>query len=390
MLQGTVLPIDFDHNATTPLLPAARAAMAAILARDLGNPASVHGRGQAARAVIDTARAQVARALSSRPGQVVFTSGATEANVLAWRGVRALHPSAMTAVTTAIEHPSVLAVAAQLESEGVTVQRIGVDAQGRLDLPAMAEALAQPDVRLVSIMAVNNELGTVLPVAAVAALARARGILVHCDATQAAGRMALDFQSLGADLASLSGHKFGGPPGVGVLWLRRGVAVRAVQPGHQEQGLRAGTENVIGIAGTGVAAAALGERLAAVDRVRALRDKLWQGLRNLPGVARNGDVPVDEESGHTLNVSFAGIEGAALLMALDLEDVYASSGAACSSGSLEPSHVLMALGDGSPQARTKARGAIRFSLGPENTADEVARVLAILPALLARVRAARH
>lgn len=372
--------IDLDHNASAPLHPAARAVMHDILASGLGNPSSVHGRGQAARAVVDKARAQVAAALQVEPAEIVFTSGATESNVLAWRGL--LKPGD-TAVTTAIEHPSVLAVARQLETEGVQVLRVGVEAHGRLDLAALAAALRQPGVRLASLMAVNNELGNLLPVREVAELPERAGIPLHTDATQALGRIAVDLRGWGVDLASFSGHKLGAPAGVGALWLRRGIPLRAVQGGHQEHGLRAGTENLLGIAALGAVMAALPERLAAAQRVRRLRDRVWQGLALLPGVHRHGLIEAHEECGNTLTVSLDGVPGPALLMALDLEDVCASSGAACSSGSLEPSHVLVALGVPVDQAR----GAIRFSLGPDNTEAEIDRLVALLPGLVARIRA---
>ncbi len=372
--------IDLDHNASAPLHPAARAVMSEILASGLGNPSSVHGRGQAARAVVDQARAQVAAALRAEPAEIVFTSGATEANVLAWRGL--LLPGD-AAVTTAIEHPSVLAVARQLETEGVRVLSVSVDAQGRLDLAALAAALLHPGVRLASVMAVNNELGHLLPVQEVAILSQRGRIPLHTDVTQALARIPLDLRGWGVDLASFSGHKLGAPAGVGALWLRRGVPLRAVQGGHQEHGLRAGTENIMGIAALGAVMAALPERLAAAERVRRLRDRLWQGMAWLPGVHRHGPIEAHEECGNTLAVSLDGVPGPALLMALDLEDVCASAGAACSSGSLEPSHVLVALG----VSKDRARGAIRFSLGPENTDAEIECVVALLPALIARIRA---
>jgi cysteine desulfurase len=373
--------IDLDHNATTPLHPAVRATLAELLAAGVGNPSSVHGRGQAARAIVDRARAQVAQALDVHPAEIVFTSGATEANILAWRGI--LRPGD-AAVTTEVEHPSVLAIARQLEIEGVRVQRVGVDPCGRLDLAGLERALEQPGVRLTSVMAVNNELGTRLPIEIVAGLARAHGSLVHADVTQAIGRIPMDLRGLGLDLASLSGHKLGAPSGVGMLWLRRGVPLRAVQGGHQEHGLRAGTENLLGIAGLGAAMAVLGERLAHAGHVRSLRDRLWEGLQAVAGVRRHGAVGPLEETGNTLTISIDGVAGPALLMALDLEDVYASSGAACSSGSLEPSHVLQALGVPIEQAR----GAIRFSFGPDNSEAEVARVVTLLPGLVQRIRQA--
>jgi cysteine desulfurase len=371
--------IDLDHAATTPLLPEVRAAMTHALAANVGNPSSVHGRGQAARALVERARAQVAGSLGVRPLDVLWTSGATEANALALRG---LLREGDGLVLTAVEHPSVRAVAAALAAEGVRTREVAVDAQGRLQLDDLAVALAEPGVRLVSVMAVNNELGGVLPVAEAVRLARQHGVLVHCDATQALGRIPVSPAAWDVDLLSVSAHKIGGPTGAGALWVRRGVPLRALQVGHQEQGLRAGTENLLGVVGFGAAAAHLPRRLAAAGHVRSLRDRLWQGLREIPGARRNGERESDAESGHILHVSFADVPGATLVMALDLEGVAVSAGSACSAGTLEPSHVLLACGD-----RQRAVEGVRLSLGPETTEAEVAQVVALVPAVVARVRA---
>lgn len=385
-----------DFNASAPLCPAARQAVLAALEAGVGNPSSVHACGQAARAIVDRARLQVAAMLGAEPAEIVFTSGATEANLLAWLGI--LTPwqtdGLRAAVTTAVEHPSILAVARQAAAAGVLVTQVPVDGCGRPDLATWADALrhvASGSRALASAMAVNNELGVVSPVAEMARLAREAGAVVHADVTQAVGRIPLDLRGWGLDLASLSGHKFGAPPGIGALWLRRGVRLQAVQGGHQEQGLRAGTENILGIAGFGAAAAQVPDRLAAASRVRGLRDRLWSGLSAIAGVHRHGHVAAGEETGQTLNVRFDGVDGPALLMALDLEDVAVSSGAACASGSLEPSHVIRALGasgDVNRQAhwRRQARGAVRFSLGPETADADVAAVLALVPGLVARIR----
>jgi len=376
--------IYLDHNASAPLVPAARAAVIGVLDTISGNPSSVHGFGQLARAVMDRARQQVAAMLGAEPAEIVFTSGATEANVLAVRGV--LPVAGGRLVTTAVEHPSLLAVARQVAVEGAQVTCVGVAPSGLPDTQAWTAAL-QSGATLASAMAVNNELGVVSPLAALAESAHAAGALFHVDLTQAVGRIPLNLRTWGVDLASLSGHKLGAPAGVGVLWVRRGVIVRAVQGGHQEQGLRAGTENLCGIAGLGAAATMVSERLASIPRQRELRDQLWQGLRAIDGCQRHGEVDAAHETGQTLNVRFAGVEGASLLMALDLEDIAVSSGAACASGSLEPSHVLLALGEATPAWRDAARGAVRFSLGPETSAADIDRVLAVLPALVARIRA---
>jgi cysteine desulfurase len=381
--------LDFDRNATSPLDPAVREAMLEALTVALGNPSSVHGLGQTTRRLVDRARQQVADALGVAAGEIVFTSGATEANVLAWRGVLGHGKNGSAAVTTAVEHPSVRAVAAQLAGEGVAVASVGVDAEGRLRLPELAETLQGSAPGLLSLMAANNETGVLFPVATAAALGRQAGATVHADLTQALGRIHVTPKTWDLDLASLSGHKLGATPGVGALWVRRGVRLRALLPGHQELGQRAGTENVLGIIGLGAAMAALPQRLARAGEVRRLRDRLWSGLQaRVPGVLRNGDVSADLETGNTLNVSFAEVDGATLLMALDLEDVLVSAGSACSSGSLEPSHVLLAMHGESPEGRARARSALRFSLGLDHTDGQVDRLLDLLPALVARVRRA--
>lgn len=381
--------VDFDRNATSPLDPAVREAMLEALAIDLGNPSSVHGLGQTARRLVDRARQQVADALGVAAGEIVFTSGATEANVLAWRGVLGHGKSGFAAVTSAVEHPSVRAVAAQLAEEGAAVTSSGVDAEGRLRLPELAETLQGSATGLLSLMAANNETGVLFPVATAAALGRQAGATVHADLTQALGKIPVAPKTWGLDLASLSGHKLGAAPGVGALWVRRGVRLRALLPGHQELGQRAGTENVLGIIGLGAAMAALPKRLATATEVRRLRDRLWSGLQTrVSGVRRNGDVSADLETGNTLNVSFTGVDGATLLMALDLEDILVSAGSACSSGSLEPSHVLLAMHGESPEGRARARGALRFSLGPDHTDAQVDRLLDLLPPLVARIRGA--
>lgn len=378
--------IYLDHNATTPLDPAVLAVVQKTLGAEFGNPSSVHRLGQRARKLVDTARQQVAAYLDAHPSEITFTSGATEANILAWRGVIHAAATPTTAVTSTVEHPSVLAVAARLQAQGHQIQRIGVDQTGRLDLQRLRTVLAEHPCKFASFQSVNNELGTIHPIAQIAEMCRQHATLLHCDATQAMGKIAVSPKHLSVDLLSFSGHKFGALAGAGVLWVRRGVAVQPQAPGHQESGARAGTENVVGIVALGHACTLLQQRLSSVGRTRALRDLLWQHLGNIDEVYRNGDVDSRYEVGNTLNVAFGDVDAATLLMALDLEGIAVSAGSACSSGSLEPSHVITALG----QDRDRARRAVRFSLGPENSTAEIERVALLVPQIVARIRAARR
>lgn len=379
---------DLDHNATAPLHPLARAAMAEVLDLDPGNPSSIHGRGQAGRALVERARRQLAQALAVAPAELALTSGATESNVLAWRGV--LEPMLAagrrpTVVTTVVEHPSIRALAAAYRQRGVDVREIAVDDQGRWDLEPLPALLCAPALALVSVMLVNNETGIVHPVQQVALAARSLGAVVHSDATQAVGRIPLDIATLGVDLLSLSGHKFGGPKGTGALWLRSGVPITAVAPGHQELAVRAGTENVIGVVGMGAAATALPNRLGQAPTVRATRDALWPLLAQL-GADRNAMVAPEDETGHVLNLSFHGVAAPVLVMALDLAGVLASAGSACASGTLEPSHVQLAMHSDRGEGLQRAKAALRLSLGPDCDLNRVADIAAIFGRVLARLR----
>jgi cysteine desulfurase len=314
---------------------------------------------------------------------VIFTSGATESDNLALRGVADLHPGCHV-VTTAVEHPAVLATCDALEARGHRVTRLGVDREGRLDLRALEAALGA-DTRLVSVMLANNETGVVFPVAEVGRLCRARGVLFHCDATQAVGKLVVDMTAAGIDLLSLSGHKLSGPKGVGALVVRRGVRLRAQQTGgHQERGRRGGTENVPGIAGLGEAARLAAERLAAgaPAAVAALRDRLEAGIvAAVPRVEVNGARA--ERLPNTTNLTVHGLDGEGLLLALDMEGIAASSGSACAAGSLDPSHVLIAMG----LPREAVQASLRLSLGFGTTGGDVDRVLEVLPRTVERLRA---
>jgi cysteine desulfurase len=377
-----VARIYLDHAATTTVRPEVVAAMTPLLAGGY-NASSVHAEGRAARATLDAARASVAGILGAAPREIVFTGGGSEADVLAVVGAaRALRERGRHVVTSAIEHHAVLHAVEVLEREGWTVTRLPVDARGLVDPAAFAAALT-PQTTLASIMLVNNELGVVQPVAALAALARARGVVFHTDAVQGAGWFPLDVDALGVDLLSLTAHKLNGPKGVGLLYVRAGTPVEPlIVGGGQEQGLRAGTEDLAGIVGFATALAlADAERPTAGPQVAALRDRLEAGIvAAVPEVLVNGAGA--ERSPAILSVAFADAPSDALLIRLDLEGIAASAGSACAAGSLEPSHVVAAIG----LDERHQRGVIRFSVGRTTTAAEIEAALARLPALVAGVR----
>jgi cysteine desulfurase len=371
-----------DYNASAPLRPEVREAMCAFLGPP-ANPSSAHREGARARAALETARAEVAALLGAAPAEIVFTSGATEANNLALRGALEVVGPKGELVTTAIEHASVLETARALAAVGHRLVTVPVDTEGRIALAALAAAVT-PATALVSIGLANGETGAVAPVAEIAATLRARRVLLHTDAAQAAGRLPLDVATLGADLVSLSSHKLGGPAGAGALWIRRGTALRPqLAGGPQERDRRAGTENVAAIVGFGVAARLARDGLAtAPARMAALAERLWTGLRaRIPDVARNGPM-ASPRLPNTLNVTVPGCTGESLMVLLDLAGVAVSVGSACAAGAAEPSHVLLAMG----RDRDAARGGLRLSLGPETTAADIDRVLELLPGMVAQVR----
>lgn len=373
-----------DHNATTPLDERVLAAMLPFLGPEFGNPSSLHWYGQRARAAVEEARSRVARLIGAEPAEVVFTAGGSEADNLALRGVAArAHPPRHGIVCSAVEHHAVLNTAKALRAEGVPVEIVGVDAQGRLDLAAL-EAKVDETTALVSVMLANNETGMVQPVVEAARLARARGALAHSDAVQAAGRLPIDVRALDVDLLSLSAHKLCGPKGVGCLYVRRGTPLASLlRGGAQERNRRAGTENVAGIVGFGAAAALASEGLE-VERTRLtlLRDHLEGRLLAIPGTLRNGGEP---RLANTANLSFGGAEAEDLLMALDLEGIAVSTGAACAAGGVEPSHVLRAMG--LPPERVQS--SLRFSLGRSTSEDDVEHAARVIAATVERVRAGR-
>jgi cysteine desulfurase len=374
--------IYLDHNASAPVRPEAARARAAT--ETLGNPSSIHREGREARERLDEARERLSALLHCRPRELVFTSGGSEANALAlWGAFLGRRDVGRTRVlASAIEHPSVLSTLKQLDRVGARLQLLPVGAGGRLDLDRALAALG-PDVALVSLMLANNETGVVQPVAELARAARAAGAGVHCDAVQAAGRLQVEPRELQVDLLSLSGHKFGAGMGSGLLYVRDGLSLAALAAGHQEGGRRAGTETVGSHLATAAALeAAERDRAADAERLSALRQRLEDGLLALPGTRLVGtDLP---RLSNTANICFDGAAGEALVIALDLAGIAASSGAACASGTLEPSHVLLAMGI-EPEL---ARSSLRFSLGPGNTVQEIERLLDLFPPILEAARRA--
>ncbi len=377
--------IYFDHNATTMVEPSVADAVARALVEEFGNASSVHHFGQRAKAALDGARSSVASLLNAEPAEIVFTSGGTESDNFALRGAAdAIERSSKRhIVASSIEHEAVLNTCKALERRGWRVTLLSVDASGIVSTDTLRAALSE-DTAIVSVMHANNEIGTVQPIAELCAAAHERGALFHTDAVQTVGKLPVDVRSLDVDLLSLSAHKFGGPKGTGALWIRRGTRLTPYTAGgRQERGRRAGTENVPALVGLGVAADVARAKLATEpSRLASLRDRLEQGiLQRIIGTTRNGAqaprVP------NTTNIGFDHVEAESLLIALDLEGIAVSTGSACSSGTLEPSHVLRAMGLPSP----RTQNAIRFSLGAGNTGAEVDRLLEILPAMVERLRA---
>ncbi|MCX4245666.1 cysteine desulfurase family protein [Paraliomyxa miuraensis] len=381
--------IDLDHNATTPLDPRVRAAMVELWARDdLGNPSSPHGRGRAAREVIEAARRRVAAALHTEPLGVTFTSGGTEADNLAVLGAaRALREQGRPCgvLTSPLEHPAVGAAVARLEREGFPVERVSVDAQGRIDPDDLAQRLRdRPELGLCSLAAANHELGNAYDVAAFSAALRAvrPQVLIHVDAVQALGKVPVSLTEWGVDLVSISGHKIGGPVGSGALVHHRNLRVEPMLcGGQQERGRRGGTEGLWAIHGLGVAVElAVAEQPSRRATMVARRAQLLQGLCARLGARIHGDL--EHHVGNTLNVAFEGCAGELVMMALDLEGIAVSTGAACSSGVLQASPVLRALGQ-SPQ---RALEAVRLSISASTTEAEIDAVLAALTDAVPRIR----
>ena len=374
-------PIYFDNNATTRPLDEVVEAMLPFLRDRYANPSSVHQFGQAVRHKVECAREQVAGLIGASPKEIVFTAGGTESINLAIRGTLAATPAGTRLVTSAVEHSAVRRLGEQLAREGVVVDVVGVDGEGRLNLDELADKLTD-DTALLSVMYANNETGVMFDVEPIAALATERGVPVHLDAVQAVGKVPIDLSKLPVQLLSLSGHKFHGPKGAGALFVRRRTRIRPlIIGGRQERDLRGGTENVPAIIGLGAAAQAATQTLGeTADYVGRLRDRLERGTcDSVPTAGVNGrGAP---RIYNTTNVGFRDIEAEAILLLLSESGVCASAGSACSSGSLEPSHVLQAM-KVDPRL---AHGAVRFSLSRFNTEAEVDRVVEMLPALLDRL-----
>lgn len=365
--------IYLDHNATTQPAAEVVAEMLDALQRGWANPSSTHAPGQAARRLLADARARVANFLGCQGAELVFTSGATEANHMAVLGALGASGRAgrRRLVFSAVEHPGLLALAARLREQGVPVDLVPVDRQGRLDLAA-ARALMRDDVALVSVMGANNETGVCMPVVELAECAHAAGAWMHVDATQLLGKQALDVASTGVDLMSFSAHKLAGPKGSGALYVKKGLPLPALLSGRQERQRRGGTENLPGIVGFAAACERAGATLAAdVERMRALRDRLQAGIAAaIPGVEVFGAGA--ERLANTLYLRFGELDAELVLNKLERAGIVASSGAACSAGGTQPSHVLLAMGL-EPAA---AKAGVRFSLGPETTADEIEQAIA--------------
>jgi cysteine desulfurase len=373
-----------DHAGTTRPAPEVVRAMTPFLSERFGNPSSVHSRGEAARAAVDQARRQVAALIQANAEELVFTAGGSEANNLALKGVmQGARGDRRRLVISAIEHPSVIETARHLEARGFPLTVVPVESNGVLD-PARLSAALGPDVALVSVMWVNNEIGTIQPIAELARLAHAAGARFHSDAVQAAGKLELDVTAVDVDLLSLAAHKFHGPAGAGALWVRRGLKLMPlIHGGHQERGRRAGTENLPALVGMGAAAERAALRLAAREpaRIAALGDALLARLvRALPGTSLNGDPECRVRS--IVNVRLPGVDGEAALHELDAAGILVSTGSACSAASPGPSHVLLALG-ATPEA---AHASLRFSLGEDNREADVDTILDVMPRVIERLR----
>jgi cysteine desulfurase len=372
-----------DHSATTPVRPEVVEAMLPYFGGKYGNASSVHHKGREAREAVEDARRTVAVHLGAAPDEIVFTSGGTESDNHAIRGVAAAAGErGRHIITSAIEHHAVLNTCKDLEKEGFEVTTLPVDEHGLVDPDDLRDAM-RPDTILVTVMMANNEVGTIEPIAELAEVAAGHNVPLHTDAVQAVGKVPVDVEELGVDLLSLSGHKFYGPKGVGVLYIRSGTRIRPVQVGgHHEKGRRAGTENVPGIVGLARALElACAEMEGEGQRLRRLRDQLQEGLAGSLEDARLNGHP-DRRLPHILNITFAYVEGESMLLSLDAAGVCVSTGSACTSGTLEPSHVLTAMG----VPAEMAHGSLRFSLGRVNDEKDVEYVLEKLPPIVRRLR----
>jgi cysteine desulfurase len=376
-------PIYLDHNATTPVDPRVVEAMLPFFQEDFGNASSLHRFGQNARYAVDDARCQVGRILKANEESIVFTSGGSESDNHAIKGAAlTLRDKGRHIITSKVEHPAVLETCNHLARSGFSVTYLSVDKYGIIDLNELEDSL-QSDTILITVMHANNEVGSIQPIHEIAKMARDRGVLFHTDAVQTVGKIDLDVEKLGVDMLSLSAHKLHGPKGAGALYLRPDLKITPlIHGGGHEKGRRSGTENTPGICGLGKACEISMESLDEErKRIARLRDMLWEGIEsNIEEVILLGDH--ENRLPNTLAVCFRYVEGESVLLNLDLEGIAVSSGSACSSGDIEPSHVLLAMGV-SPEF---ARGGIRFSLGRGNTEDEIKRVIEVTPEIIAKLR----
>jgi cysteine desulfurase len=372
-----------DNSATTPVRPEVVEAMIPYFADNVGNASSLHKAGQRAKRALEEARKSVARALGADPKEIYFNSGGTESDNQAIVGVaRAQAQRGHHLITSTIEHHAVLSLCHWLETQGHAVSYVPVDQHGLIDLQALEQSL-RPDTVLISVMLANNEVGTIQPLADIVRLAHERGILVHTDAVQAVGKMPVQVDVLGVDLLSLTAHKFYGPKGIGVLYVRKGTPIEPLfYGGHQEQALRPGTQNIPGIVGLATALRLVIEELPTeTARLAALRDRLQRGIKTqISNVQINGHPT--QRLPNILNVSVEGVEGESLLMSLDLKGISVSTGSACSAGSSDPSHVLRAMG----LERVRADGSLRFSLGRTTTEEDIDYTVETLVEVVDRLR----
>jgi len=373
--------IYLDHSATTPVDPRVFEAMRPFLTEQFSNPSSVYRAGQDVRRVVEDAREEIAGLLGAKPKEIIFTSGGTESDNASVKGV-ALNRGSGHIITSKIEHPAVLKVVGWLEKQGFEATYLPVGSDGLVD-PDEVKKSVRDNTILISVMHANNEVGTIQPIEEIAAIARERGIVFHTDAVQTFGKLPIDVNKIGIDLLSLSAHKIYGPKGTGVLYIRKGTKLDpCVHGGHQEWGKRGGTENVAGIVGLGQAAEiAMAEMDADEKRIRVLRDRLETGLTGkITDTLLNGHR--EKRLFSLANICVKFVEGEAMLLRLDHEGVAASSGSACTSGSLEPSHVLLAMG----LPAEIAHGSLRFSLGKANTEQEIDKVIEVLPPIVEKLR----
>lgn len=375
--------IYLDNNATTMVDPAVVQVMLPYFIKQFGNPSSMHSFGNQVGRALKAARQQVQALLGAEhDSEIIFTSCGTEANNTAIYSAVKLYPERREIITTAVEHPAVLAVCEQLEKDGYTIHRLQVDGKGRLDLDDYVRVLSDR-VAIVSVMWANNETGTLFPVEQMAEMANAKGVMFHTDAVQAVGKIPMNLKASKIDMLSLSGHKLHAPKGIGVLYLRRGCRYRPLlRGGHQERGRRAGTENSASIVALGMAADMAHSHMSFENtHVKKMRDYLEQGiLASVPNAFVTGDT--GNRLPNTCNIAFEYVEGEAILMLLNKSGIAASSGSACTSGSLEPSHVMRAMGI----PYTAAHGTVRFSLSRYNTKEEMDRVIAVVPGIIAQLR----